>query len=212
MRSTPDVTVDRSLPRSAVRQRRLSLQRAAGWLAIGSGGLFLANSVIEYRFGLFPDAATGGAEIANQVGFSLAMIGWVGALILILRSGVAGQGPFARLAISLQASGLLALVVASFTVLGSGRQDSALFPFGGMAMMAGGLLTGVSLALPGRLHGWHRVAAATSGIVPVLVTFALISGPNFAIEALWPGAWIALGAALLQDANVRVSESRRARP
>jgi len=200
MKSTTRVTVDVSSSLPHAPTSRPSLQRNAGVVAVAAAVLFFVNSLVEFRYGLF-DGATGGAATANQIGFSIALLGWATALVLLMRARLAARGGFAVVAFSLQAAGLTALVVANVMLLGSGSQDSILYPLGGLAQILGGLLGGIALALPGRLGGWHRFAALAFGVVPLGVAFVLMDSQNLPVESLMPAAWAVLGAALIQDAR-----------
>ncbi len=180
-------------------------QARAGALAIGAALLFLANLVIEYRYDLLPGQNPGTASTANQIGFTLALLGWAVALVLLLRARLAARGRFATVAIIILTVGLLALVAANLTTLDSGTQDSWLYPIGGLAQLAGVVLTGVALARNDRLHGWDRVAALAFTLAYLTLfaaTFLILDGePVFAIEMLFPLAWITLGAALIHDSK-----------
>ena len=191
-----------------------SRQRTAGVIASIAAPVWLAMLVVEFRFGLFPDAATGAGEVANQLGFYIAMIGYAAALALLWGSPVTGAGWFAKFAPLLAASGLAVLVAAGVLTLGTGHQDSWLFPIGGLAMMLGHLLTGIVLAWRGHLRGWHRAAAIAWALSPIVTTAFELSGTgsNFLAEVLWPVTWLALGFALIQDAQSRSGQgSTRAR-
>ena len=184
---------------------RPSTQAWAGAVAIGAALLFLANLVLEYRYGLFPDQNLGAASTANQVGFALALLGWAGSLVLLLRARLAARGRFTTAAVCVLILGLLALLAANLTTLGSGGQDSLLYPVGGLAQLLGVVLTGIALARNDRLHGWDRVAAvffALAYLALFAATFLLLDGePTFAVEMLLPLSWIALGGALIHDSR-----------
>lgn len=189
----------------AATESRPRTQAWAGAVAVTAALLFIANLVLEYRYDLFPDQNPGAANTANQVGFTLAMLGWAGALALLLHARLAARGRFAAVAITILTIGLLALVAANLTTLGSGSQDSALYPVGGLAQLLGVLLTGIALARKDRLHGWDRAAAITFSLAYLAVfgaTFLTLDGePTFAVEMLMPLAWAALGAALIHDSS-----------
>jgi hypothetical protein len=184
---------------------RPSTQAWAGAVAIGAALLFLADLVIEYRYGLFPGQNPGAASTANQIGFTLALLGWAVALVLLLRARLAARGRFATVAIIILTVGLLALVTANLTTLGSGTQDSLLYPIGGLAQLLGVVLTGIALARKDRLHSWDRLAAvlfALAYLALFAATFLVLDGePTFAVEMLFPLSWITLGAALIHDSR-----------
>jgi len=184
---------------------RPSTQARAGAVAIGAALLFLANLVLEYRYGLFPDQDLGAAGTANQTGFALALLGWALSLVLLLRARLASRGRFTSVAVSILILGLLGLVAANLTTLGSGGQDSLLYPIGGLAQLLGVVLTGIALTRNHRLHGWDRVAAAFFALAYLALfaaTFLVLDGePTFTVEMLFPLSWIALGGALIHDSR-----------
>ena len=184
---------------------RPSTQARAGAVAIGAALLFLANLVLEYRYDLFPDQTPGAANTANQIGFTLALLGWAGSLVLLLRARLAAHGRFTAVAVSILILGLLALAAANLITLGSGGQDSPLYPIGGLAQLVGVVLTGIALARNDQLHGWDRVAVAFFSLAYLALfaaTFLVLDGePTFAVEMLFPLSWIALGSALIHDSR-----------
>lgn len=177
-------------------------QRRAGQVAIASGSLFLVMTLTEYAYGLYPGTATGPAFVVGQLVFFAAMAGEVAAIVLLLTARTAGRGAFALVAGSLQSLGIAALIAAGLADIGSGSQESWVYPVAGMANMLGGLLLGIALALPGRLSGWRRWTAIGFGVVPAfVVTPVLIAGGSVVVESLWPLAWVLLGIALISDAK-----------
>ena len=184
---------------------RSRTQARAGAIAIAAALLFMACLVIEYRYGLFPDQNLGAANTANQIGFTLALLGWAGALVLLLRARLAARGRFATAAVTILVFGLLALVAANLITTGSGSQDSPLYPIGGLAQLLGVVLTGIALARQDRLHGWDRLAPvffALAYLAFFAATFLVLDGePIFTVELLFPLSWIALGGALIHDSR-----------
>lgn len=170
------------------------VRRRAGSLAAVSAIVWFTSLAIEHRFGLFPDQETGGAVVATQITFFAGMLGWAAALVMLLR-GNAVRGRFATFALGLQCLGLLGLVAMGLMTLGSGSQDSPIFPIAGLSMILGGVLTGIALFLRRVPPGAARFAGLLFTALMLIFMFGGVP-PTFISESMLPLAWFILGGAL----------------
>ena len=179
-------------------------RRRAGWLAAASAVVWFTTLVVEHRYGLFPDQRTGAAVIVTQLLFFAGMLGWAAALVMLLRGRVV-SGRFGTFALGLQCAGLVALVTMGLVTLGSGSQDSPVFPIAGLSMVLGGVLTGIALFAGRALPGGARWVGL---VFSALILGFLLGGapPTFASESMLPLAWLVLGGALVATADQRTRE------
>ena len=175
-------------------------------LGIAGGVLWIVALAIEYTHDLQPPAP-GWLFYVDQLLFTAAMLGWLGAVLGFARLQAAGEGR-GRFAIVAWAFGIALLALGNLASLGihafvSGSDavydDNPLFAVGGILSLLGALAAGAAVARGQRLRRWRRWVVLVYAFYYLLALFVpLFLGhePNFVTEAFWGLAWCAVGLAL----------------
>lgn len=185
--------------------KRTSFIRIAGVAGMFGAALWFVALLIEYRFGLFPPGS-GALFTANQTMFFVAQLCYLTTIAGLMRAG-AGGGWFGKISLGLLFVGWAALAVAlGLSLFSDASVADALIPIGGIASTLGGLLTGIAVAVVGRLRGWHRFSPLVQGTYQLFVIFlpAIFidgRGPTQLTESLWTGTWFLIGLALFASAT-----------
>jgi hypothetical protein len=186
----------------------------AGRVGTASGLLFLVMLVWEYASGLQPDkTGVTTAQALNQVGFTIALAGYVLLALGLLRSGATGGRRGGRIAVIGLAAGFAVLVVANaLTLVGVDAESNPLYPVGGLLQTLGGLAAGIFVARAGVWGGWQRwwpLVLAVYWLGAMFLPLFADVEPSFPREALWALSFVVLGLAVLTDGG---RQSLRATP
>jgi hypothetical protein len=174
--------------------------RVAGLLGSIGAVIWIANLLFEYAHvpnldPANPSHATGGAFLANQLGFLVAMTGIVAMAAGFVRSRLAGRGVFAGISAGLFFGGWALLwvsAIVSLAILAAGGTvpDALGVPqaIGGIASTIGAWLIPVAVLRAKAWRGWQRFAPLALAVyqIPFFVLTASNNGnpPEWA-EATW---------------------------
>ncbi len=145
--------------------------------------------------------------IIGGIGVIIGMLGLAALAFGYRRAGAHGTSRVGSAGLLVLAIGML--VELSSVLLGAigvvKEDDNLLSPLGGLLILVGGIVAGVSIARARVLDGWRRWAPLVQGIAYALVMATMIlagSHPSAAVDALgliWPLS--ALGTALALRTN-----------
>jgi hypothetical protein len=80
------------------------------------------------------------------------------------------------------------------------KNDTLLFPVGGVLQLLGGLLTGIAVVIAKRWNGWQRFALLLQGSYYLIVLFVPIAianrSPTQLGESIWQVTWFITSLAL----------------
>ncbi|WP_052668334.1 hypothetical protein [Nitriliruptor alkaliphilus] len=179
----------------------------AGRALVVAGVVWSLMAVVQFRLGLF-DHSAGGAYLAHQAVAVVALGLIVGALWLLVRARIAGDGRYARTVLVLFAGGWLLILLGGLSNLASGDGTGPLATVGMVLPAVGGalngltgLLAGIAVARAGRLPGWRRWSVLVYALYYLAVLWlpVAITGqpPSMLPEIGWGLAWILVGVAAM---------------
>ena len=185
--------------------------RAAGILGVIGGLTWIAGISLEYSHHLQPPGS-GTLFVVNQLMFLVAEACYLAVILGIIRIGAAGRGWFGRTATALFLMGQAALLVGLVLSFVIDRAMADVFlPIGGLLVLLGSLLTGVSVIRAASWHGWRRFVPLGYGLyylLGLLVPLAVVGrDPTYLSEFLWSIAWSVLGLALFLEGRGRVERA-----
>ncbi|MDE3091776.1 MAG: hypothetical protein KGJ80_20580 [Chloroflexota bacterium] len=127
-------------------------------------------------------------------------------------SGASGKGWLARIGLSAAVIGYVLIIVAEATLRVSLDQGNNLFglatPFAGL----GFILAGIAVIRAKQWTGWQMLIPLIIGLYPFVVllpAFAITQGPNFLAIAGWSVCRLALGIALAQTSQNKITNPNR---
>lgn len=141
--------------------------------------------------------------VAAQVMLLIGMLG-------LTWSGAAGNGWFAKVALSIALLGRVTFVVAELQALVSGNDDSPLLPVAAVLTAFGMLLVSIAVLRTAHWNGWTWIAPLLCGLYPFLAMFPFIiisDEPNPWAIAGWGLCWALLGLAMRAN-TTRVEQFR----
>jgi hypothetical protein len=155
----------------------------------------------EYSADLQPDSGPmTGQRLANQIGFLVAMIGYVVMLAGLHRARVTGAGRFGRFATGAFVTAWVILVLGSVaTIVGVDQDVNPLLPIGGLLQTVGGLCAGIVVARAGVWRGWQRwwlLGLASYWLLALFLPLFFGQEPTLLTETGWALSYAGLGAAL----------------
>ncbi|MFC4530099.1 hypothetical protein [Sphaerisporangium dianthi] len=155
------------------------MNRTIGLVGLLATALWAAGIGVEY-------VNPGEKSSAHWLGELLIWLGFVGFAVLIvgmLRSGAAGRGAFAKVALGVWAFGHLSIAIGGVVEYLTGDADNLFYPVGGLAQIVGGIASAVVVARAGVLTGWRRWTPL-AWLVTYLGVFATFFGQTAEMTAL----------------------------
>ncbi|MEU8074588.1 hypothetical protein AB0B31_04005 [Catellatospora citrea] len=117
-------------------------------------------------------------ESLYRTGDILIWIGFTGIaafIVGLLRSGAAGRGLFAKIALGVWALGHLCIAIGGVVQDATGDADNPFYPIGGLGQIVGGFASAIVIARAGVLTGWRRWAPLAWAITYLGMFAALVS-------------------------------------
>lgn len=180
------------------RVRRLA---AAGMLG---AALQIAGGVLENIDRVLPGEPQ---YVARTAAMGVVYLLFLGTLLGIEISGVAGHGLLAHACLVISAAGWMLYSVAQFVLpVNFTLAETILFPSGTVLIGLGMIGVGIAVLQAHRWSGWRRYVVLLCGLFPFVVifpVFTLSGGPSFLALSAWGAFWLAVGIALWPG---RVSE------
>ncbi|MFC0863652.1 hypothetical protein ACFHYQ_15220 [Sphaerimonospora cavernae] len=189
--------------------------RLLGLTGIAAGLLWAVLTVWEYQAGL-QDGPLIGARLVNQIGFAIAIAGYVALLIGVHRARPAGPGRVARAITGLFAAAWLVILAGQLLSLLAdlSGDDNPLLGIGGLLQGVASLATGIAVARSGRWSGWQRwwpLLLALYYVGVLLVPVFAGHEPTMLTESIWAVTYAVLGIALA-TATRRADAGQRSLP
>jgi len=179
-------------------------------VGIMSVGLMQISLFISYRFGFEPSGDGSLMFHINQFISSLASLGYLVLLLGLWKSNAIGKSWFGRISFGLFFTGLSTLLIASLFVEQSGIAGF-LYPVGFLALLFGGLLTGIEVIIEKHWTGWQRFALLLQGVSYIafyLLQIVFQQFPSYLGIALYNGTWFITSLALFTKSDSKDSNLR----
>jgi hypothetical protein len=163
-----------------------------------------------------------GGEYGSRVGATFGSVGWglgwllfAGALLLVVRNRISGDGVSGRFPLVAVAAGACYVVAEIYWTINltAGGRDAAmieqdamvvLLPAGALLGSIGMILTGVGSVRARRWTGWHRWAPLLPGVFPFVGMFpvAAVAGAPMLVSLVgWSLSWVPFGVAALRESR-----------
>lgn len=188
--------------------------RIAGIAGMFGAALFLVTLFVEYAYGLL-GSCEGALCGANQAMVFVAQLCYLAVIAGLIRARAAGDGWFGRISLGLFFLGWAALasaVLASalgLPLISDGPIADVLILIGAIASTLGGFLTGIAVAVAGRLRGFWRFAPLIQGLYQLGAFLRVVLAnrePTQLTESLWTGTWFLIGLSLFVSARAAAAQ------
>lgn len=176
--------------------------RIAGLGAIGGGLLWGTAIVVQWALSAY-HTSDGTGYYVVQVLAGLAFVGLLLGVHGLSWSRAVGSERFGRWSWRAFETGVVLLILGTFSILLARSDESPLFPLGGLLIAVAGTMTGIAVARAGVWTGWQRFAPLLVGsffIVGMLIPAIAgpgNDGPPAALQMVWGATWVILGLAYL---------------
>lgn len=176
--------------------------RLAGAGAITGGLLWSAAVAVQQGFS-YQKPSSGTGYYALQIAIAAAFLGCLVGLQGLDWSRAIGIGRVGRWSLRVFQLGLALMTVGTIAQTVTGNEDIVLYPFGALAIVVAGLLTGIAVVRAGVWTGWQHF---TPLLVVLYFVFGMMvpafasssnDGPPPTLAVGWGAAWIILGLAYL---------------
>jgi hypothetical protein len=176
--------------------------RLAGIGAIAGGFLWSVAIALQEGFS-YQKPSNGAGYYVLQMASAAAFLACVVGIQGLLWSGVTDHGRFGRWSLRVFQLGLTLMALATIAQTVTGNDEIILYPFGDLAIVIAGMLTGVAVVRTGMWTGWQRftplliVLYFVFGMVVPAIASSSSDGPPAALDIAWGATWILLGLAYL---------------